>query len=148
MLISSIMDFGFFLTYVSSAVAPSMVRGLLAICGRRDIDPDLVRMRISCLAEGMLKPQGWPFLPIFHQDCRVTVVPFYGFVCYLTISCLCPTKLCNATSQWSCLLSFSVKFYISGPLRLSCRSMWCGSCSVMWWGEAEAMGCIWMCACS
>ena len=48
------MDLGFFLTDVTSAVAPSMVRGLLAICGRRDIDPDVVRMRISCLAEGML----------------------------------------------------------------------------------------------
>lgn len=38
MLISSIMELGFFLTDVTSALAPSTVRGLLAICGRRDVD--------------------------------------------------------------------------------------------------------------
>lgn len=44
----------FFLMVVTSAVASSVVRGLLLFCKRRDIDPDMVRMRMSCLAEGML----------------------------------------------------------------------------------------------
>lgn len=39
---------------VTSAVASSVVRRLLAICKRRDIDPDMVRMRMLCLAEGLL----------------------------------------------------------------------------------------------
>lgn len=54
MLLSSIMNLGFFLTDVTNAVAPSMLRRLLAIWGRKDIEPDMVRMRISCLAESML----------------------------------------------------------------------------------------------
>lgn len=41
------MDLEFFLIDKTSAVAPSVVRVLPAICGRRDRDPDILLMKAS-----------------------------------------------------------------------------------------------------
>lgn len=84
------------------------------------------------------------------------LVLFHGFICYLTISCLCPTKLCNANSQWvafSGSLSLCVIFHISGSLPYV---MWITFSYVtgIGWGNGLHLnvcllrGSLWMAVCS